>query len=674
MSVGVKDRDVEGLAIYENTRVVKVVHSTYARDNRQDIIHNIYVFCGNDAIYKKAPTESDEAYFEFIKRTGVFSESELAVLANLPSKRTTIVLVADRINMDDTIYETKCKILRNITKDQLQPDPDYPLTSATMYLFARFTKDLTTQSVYNHLSHNGHTAITNPVFINYISNIDGAQIAFDDDDDDNNGDIGKNHIYSYNDIKKIKITNSSNSNANAESLFLNGEMTCSVITALGHSFHDADKHYIFSANPFINSPVISGINDKTLKDESGQMLMSYGLPLYNTLYMCSYSDVCATIEDLYEEHQQQQERDRQRNPDEVGGDDEEDDEDEDKIRLMKHKHNALVQMKQVYFPFLKSIERAAVSSGAEDFVQLTDRLKELYAAETDTNSPKGIATKHVNFLYNVYDGRIKTISNLGGASSRFTYLSTGISYLNMIFKPITMERKFPVDAIFKTLCSSEAIPFIKMRYSGKVGDSVFKLHAPHVNKYGNRVPMITMGDFNKINRMCKSRQRIDCISLYFGEAASALNRGVSYVVIEIDSFANIGVEIKTNERESCSVGEINRVISRLLNPILGQINGLFEQGGSFIPNFETIYDTEHVKIVNMRYEFKIKHSKRVDFKLISKCGSSVLFPEPGQQNIPTDGGKTTTSVYDFKRVSDYNRVTAVGNMSKSNIRSSSFQE
>ena len=183
MSVGVKDRDVEGLAIYENMRVVKVVHSTYARysnvvnmpraddagaDGRQDIIHNIYVFCGNDAIYKKAPTESDEAYFDFIKRTGFFSESELAVIANLPSKRTTIVLVADRINMDDTIYEIKCKILKNITKDQLQPDADYPLTSATMYLFARFTKDLTTQSVYNHLSHNGHTAITNAVFIKHI--------------------------------------------------------------------------------------------------------------------------------------------------------------------------------------------------------------------------------------------------------------------------------------------------------------------------------------------------------------------------------------------------------------------------------------------------------------------------------------------------------------------------
>ena len=682
MSVGVKDRDVEGLAIYENARVVKVMHSTYTRysnvvnmprtkdaddsGGRQDVIHNIYVFCGNDAIYKKAPTESDEAYFEFIKRTGFFSESELAVLANLPSKRTTIILVADRINMDDTIYEIKCKILRNITKTRLQPDADYPLTSATMYLFARFTKDLTTQSLYNHLSHNGHTAITNAVFINYLSNIDGAKIEFDDGDDGDDGNIGKNHIYSYNDIKKIKIVN--NSNSNAESLFLNGEMTCSVITALGHSFRDADKDYLFSANPFINSPFIPGISDKTFKDGSGQMLMSYGLPLYNTLYMCSYSDVCDIIEELYEEEQEQeqkqdqkQQQQQQQGSDENEGDDDEDH--EDKIRVMKH--NAIVKMKQVYFPFLKSIERAAVSSSADDFVQLTDRLKELYATETDMNSPKGIATKHVNFLYNVYDSRIKTISNLNGASSRFTYLSTGVSYLSMMFKPITMERKFPVDAIFRTICSSEAIPFIKMRYSGKVGDSVFKLHAPHVNKYGNRVPMITMGDFNKINRMCKSRQRIDCISLYFGEAASAVNSAVSYVVIEIDSFANIGVEIKTNERESCSVDEINRVISRLLNPVLGQINGLFEQGGSFIPNFETIYDTDHVKIINMRYEFKIKHSKRVDFKLISKCGSSVLFPEPGQQNIPTDGGKTSTSVYDFKRVSDYNRIE-VGNTVKTN--------
>ena len=676
MSVGVKDRDREGVAIYENMRVVKVVHSTYTRYSnvvnmprigsvdvgRQDIIHNIYIFCGNDATCKKAPTESDEAYFEFIKRTGFFSESELAVLANLPSKRTTIVLVADRINMDDTIYEIKCKILKNTTKERLNPDAEYPLTSATMYLFSRFTRDLTSQSVYNHLSHNGRTAITNSVFINYISNIDGAKISFGDGDGDAEPAIGKNHIYSYSDIKKIKIVN--NSSSNAESLFLNGEMTCSVITTLGHSFRDADKDYIFSANPFINSPFISGISDKTFKDESGQMLMNYGLPLYNTLYMCSYSDICATIEDLYEEAQQQKQQQSKRTDQ---GDDMEnrDSDEDDKLRVMKH--NALVQMKQVYFPFLKSIESTAVSSGAEDFVQLTDRLNELYTDETSVDSPKGIALKHVNFLYNVYDGRIKTISNLDGASSRFTYLSTGVSHLSIIFKPVTMERKFPVDAIFKTLCSSEAIPFIKLRYSGKVGDSVFKLHAPHVNRYGNRVPMITMGDFNKIDRMCKSRQRIDCISLYFGEAASALNRSVSYVVIEIDSFANIGIEIKTNEPgEYCSVGEINRVIGRLLNPILAQINGLFEEGGSFIPNFETIYDTDHVKIVNMRYEFKIKHSKRVDFKSISKCGSSVLFPEPGQQNIPTDGGKTNTSVYDFKRVSGYNRVTAVGNTVKSN--------
>jgi hypothetical protein len=635
-------KETDGESVYVQSRVTKVMHMTYDVSSGRDIIRAIYVFCGSEYAAPPPPppnpdsVESNTAYFEFIKKTGFFSETELKNIQALQSKRKVVVFINDRINLDDTIQEIKRKIVKYTTESS---EDDLPLTSHTLYLFGQFASDVTTQEAYNQMSRNGRDAITEPILLNYISNIAGAGMEL-------GNSVGKNHIYSYSDIKELRIENIKQRASNPES-----GMTCMVSSPLGHAFQDGGAPYIFAANPFTNAPSIPGISDKTLKDDTGRMLMEYGLPVYNTIYMCSYDDVVSVVKEMVEKRTYSDSSD-----DESGGsssssssNSSSDNDDVDDVAIS----NALLRAKQIYFPFLKRFEYSGAYLHDVPDSNLVDQLDEMRSNERNPDSAENVASKHVNFFYDVYDNRLKSIANPSGAAASFTYLDKGIAFLRTIFKPVTMDRKFPVDAVFKTLCSSEAIPFIKMRYSGEAGNGVFKLHAPHVNKYGNRVPAISLGDFNKINRMCKSRQRIDCVSLYIGAAASAIHKNVKYVIIEFDSNSNIMLTAEMNEDAPCSVSQLNTVISRLLNPILYQLNILFEQSGFVIPNFETLYDTDHVKLVNMRYDFKVAHSNKLELKTMAKCGDVVFRPE---KQVVTNGGKTTTAFYDFKRVSNYGKV------------------
>ena len=179
-------KESDSHAIYEQSRITKVVHTK--SDNASAAC--VYVFCGSQYPSESIPQNDDASYFEFIKSTKFFSDAELLALDKLVSKRNQIVLVNDRLNMDDTIYQIKLRILKSVNHNRpSESEPDYPLTTQTMYLYSKFTKDLTLQRMFNELSHENKTAITGPVMLNYLSNIYGAELV-------DMTRIGSNHIFS----------------------------------------------------------------------------------------------------------------------------------------------------------------------------------------------------------------------------------------------------------------------------------------------------------------------------------------------------------------------------------------------------------------------------------------------------------------------------------------------
>lgn len=235
--------------IYEGSRITKVVHSK--SDNTSSMC--VYVFCGSQYPAANVPNDDDTSYFEFIKKTGFFSEAELSTLQSLPSKRTQIVLVNDRINMDDTIYQIKLKILKHVS-EHTTTDTLYPLTTRTMYVYSKFTKDLTVQRVFNEMSHGNKFAITQPIMINYLSNVYGAELVDMDR-------VGSNHIFSYNDIKKLEIRSGSGG-SESKNLYLNGETTCTVSVPLGYSYHpniNKASAWAFSRRPVCNLSVSTDV-------------------------------------------------------------------------------------------------------------------------------------------------------------------------------------------------------------------------------------------------------------------------------------------------------------------------------------------------------------------------------------------------------------------------------
>ena len=75
----------------------------------------------------------------------------------------------------------------------------------------------------------------------------------------------------------------------------------------------------------------------------------------------------------------------------------------------------------------------------------------------------------------VYDRSDVSVSNPEGQASTFTYLEKGISTLCAIFSPVKLSRHIPLETVFKFLCSSDEIPFIRLRHDGVNRGGVFKL-------------------------------------------------------------------------------------------------------------------------------------------------------------------------------------------------------
>jgi hypothetical protein len=183
-------KESDSHAIYEHSRITKVIHTK--SDNALSAC--VYVFCGSQYPAGNVPQDDDASYFDFIKKTGFFSPAELVTLEEMASKRNQIILVNDRINMDDTVTQLKLKILKHIRHSE--SDTVYPLTTRTMYLYSKFTQDLTLQSVFNELNCGNKAAITGQTILNYLSNIHGAELV-------GMRRVGSNHTFSYNDLGTV---------------------------------------------------------------------------------------------------------------------------------------------------------------------------------------------------------------------------------------------------------------------------------------------------------------------------------------------------------------------------------------------------------------------------------------------------------------------------------------
>ena len=585
---------------YAKSRVFKIIHI-----NKDDVIKKIYVFCGVacpdvDALTQHAESMTADDNMSAIEKTRLFSSDEISTLRRQSITMKMIIFVKERINLDDTIHTVKRKVLTAIRVSNPSPDSE-PLSVLNLYLVGRKVKQMDTQTAYNLMSRDNRDQITAAVFENFISNIEYPN---------NELNVEKlKSFYSYDDIRALRLEEK-------ENLFVN--------VALGHSFkpfkrqevrnNESTPPYVFSVNPFIGASHVPQITDENFKNEDNVMLMDYGLfsDNANTLYLYTLEDV----ETFYEDDSRK-----------------------------KSVNNA----KQTYFPFyVQTKKEMRIGDEPSQHVIGDMGAKDIEDRDFTTKC------KNVNVFYDIYDQSDVSVSNPEGQASTFTYLKKGIYTVCAIFSPVKLSRHIPLETVFKFLCSSDKIPFIRLRHDGVNRDSVFKLHAPQMNRYGNRVPVLSKAKFNTINNdlCCKTlKSGVACVSLYLKGSESGTgdnDRGYNYVMVEFNSRCEIAITVQMRDATSCDVSKMDAIISSSVNPIISKMNILFGQNGFLLPQFESMYDTERVRIVDMKYDFKVTHKNRMNMdSIVTNCGNGIF--RQMMNGKRSDDGIT----YEFSRVSNY---------------------
>lgn len=589
----VNDRSMQN---YAKSRVFKIMHI-----NKDDDIKQIYVFCGSkcpdDVRFQNAESLSVEEYIAAIETTGLFSEQEMSKIRpaiDISKRRNLLVFVKERINLDDTINTVKRKVLRSIYQTNIDFES---LSIFNMYLFGCKIKQMDTQTAYNVMTRDNRDPISLEVFKNFISNI------YDTNDDLTFETFKIKSTYSYEDVRALRLEE-------RENLVVN--------VALGHSFKHHDNKdnenippYVFSVNPFIGACHVPDVTGENFKNDDNVMLMDYGLfsDNANTLYLCTSEDVDTYYDD-----------------DDLG----------------KTVKNAM----QTYFPFLTQLEQSLDMERGSESLPVVNRRIALDDIEDQLFTTK---IKNVNLFYDIYDRSDAdvSVSNPEGRSELFSYLSKGISTISAIFSPVKLSRHIPLETIFKFLCSSDKFPFIRLKHEGVNRDNVFKLHAPQINRYGNRVPVLSKSKFNTINNdlCCKTlKTGVACVSLYMN---GNKEYGCEYMLVEFNSRCEIAITVQMRDADVCDVSKMDTIISKSVNPIISKLNILFGRNGFLLPLFETIYDTDRVRIMDMRYNFRVSHEKSVDMnRIIANCGN-LIFKQTNDKRL--DGGVT----YEFARVSNY---------------------
>ena len=664
-----RSQEVDVCDLYQDSRVFKVSHI-----NTNNVIKQIYVFCGNQimkqmpdgsemnmnafmadifgpkyAKYHDTQTLTDSAHhgaiagiidaISEIDRKIMSPFFRISELANIVLKRISVLFVNERIHLDDTVRAIKRKILRVSQLDQSgrkqSVDQTTEFSIDEMYLFGKqCVSSFTTQTAYESLTRAGRDIITRIRMDNFIANIDNLDSGTNDvsvseeckskqyGSGSGSGSVSgvvasascpgaitlpQKEAYVYDDVRDLVL-----------------ECKTQVVNVnLGHAFLEDGFSHVFAVSPFVDSAYNPDVLRVPATNTDNRLLMECGLFLFNTIFMCTAHDVLVYSADIQNK------------------------EDRSGYKALK-----------IYFPFLADkMENAKFDISAStlgDNIDFRATLSaEVRADMADTAFSRDCA--NVNLFYDVYDKRITTVVNPTGGVKSFSYAEQGISFLHVVAKPAAYM-VFPIDAVFKTVCTSSELVFIKLNHASR--DNLYKIHSPQVNRFGNKVPFLTTAQFNKINKLCVKSGRI---SLYFSNFKTGIAAThCEELVCEFDTVGQMFVVAKM--RVLCSASVVDEVIRSTVNPVISMINRVLGRSGFSISPYVSVYDVPRVHVINMAYTFLVSSDNLVNVKKIFGCGYSIFNNAPitaaAADQLPAAHAPQTTSatttVLNMKRISNFN--------------------
>ena len=255
-------------------------------------------------------------------------------------------------------------------------------------------------------------------------------------------------------------------------------------------------------------------------------------------------------------------------------------------------------------------------------------------------------TKHIkNDVFNSKNTFVNTLYYIHNNSKNYpeiNYSTNAIKNISLnIYSNINVS--LTLESLFKIINSNANIPFIKYN-PGKKHENIYRLYCNKKNKQNAKIPFLSK---DIIIKYSKIMGRSNTISMVILNNDAFAKNNIKLFLLEIDIYGTIN--IKLDVVNNINIKEINSIIQENVNPVIDIIKTYINNNSNLTRPFNTLMD-DNVEVINLNYIIKI--NSKLSIKLLNNIKNCLYF----FFNIISD--KTKEKIYRYKRVSNYNEMSA----------------
>jgi hypothetical protein len=361
-----------------------------------------------------------------------------------------------------------------------------------------------------------------------------------------------------------------------------------VAKVLGQKFFIVENEYPFVSNPFEvleYDAFIERASRKSLTTLNSHVLLSNGDFIGNNIYLCLAKDVL-------------------QNAEEKGL---------DQLTTIK-----------LYYPFLlKKHEIRSLSELNEKDQFLVDEANKLLNKQTleSFNS--------VKLFYDMYKER----------KSDLNYKSRGITSIQMTILPSYFV-KIPLDIIFKLIHATQNNPLIKFNPATR-RENIYRLYVDKISKDGRKIPFLSKATIFKLMQTIGKNKSVAVYIQY--------SNGIKIIPIVCEFEENGNINISCEFDTLMSIGEIDDLFIKAVNPIIEEISDYLQQSGYSIDLFRGLNNSSTV-INSLNFQNVVEIEEVMKIKPFIGCISSAFIVESSDYKKGIE--------MRYKRVSNFNKSTS----------------
>ena len=275
-----------------------------------------------------------------------------------------------------------------------------------------------------------------------------------------------------------------------------------------------------------------------------------------------------------------------------------------------------------YYPLLSN-------SSITNKQQLIDNRQDLLKQNDDLNIIHQLRKyESVDVFYKIFYSK----------TSELNYISKGIQSFHMVLHPET-KTVFPLEVIFKNIHVSANMPYIKYN-PGVRYENLYRLYSTKISKTGKKIPYLSKSTIMNLSKQTgKSKQ----ISFYIKDE----NDDEYFIDFEY----NGNIHVKSDMRNSIEPDSLNKIIKKILNPVIDHVNDILEQNGYKIHKFIHL-NSMNVEFIDMKLVYAINvGDKKINLIDYKNCLTSI-FNIPSFENISEGTNLTYKIVENFREMDD----------------------